>query len=126
METIIALGLALSKMIVASDLYPKRAGVEGFSDRQVQKRIQTKDPSLTELQHFVILYGNELLPMNAIRLEVCVEIFGACDDAHDIRDGLVALSRTGVCAHLVVLEGASARAGDEGLIRVVPGKINFQ
>jgi hypothetical protein len=127
-ETIIALGLALSKMIVAADLFPKRAGIEGFYNRQVQKRIQTKDAALTVLQHFVIVFGNELLPMNITRLEVCVEIFGGSDDAHDIRDGLVALSRAGVCAHLVVLEGASGRpgAGEEGLIRIVPGKITFQ
>ena len=127
-ETIVALGLALSKMIVVPELFPKRSGIEGFYDRQVQKRIQTKDRTLTELEHFSILYGNELLPMNVTRLEVCVEIFGASDDAHDIRDGLVALSRAGVCAHLVVLEGAPSRhGGDEGdLIRIVPGKINFQ
>lgn len=115
-------------MIVASELFPKRAGIEGFYDHQVQKRIQTRDPALTGLQHFVILYGNELLPMNITRPEVCVEIFGASDDAHDIHDGLVALSRGEVCAHLVALEGASGRAGggDEGLIRIVPGRINFQ
>jgi hypothetical protein len=125
-ETILALGLALSKMLVVPDLLPKRAGIEGFYNRQVRKRIQTKDPALTKLEHFVIVYGNELLPMNVTRLEVCVEIFGASDDAHDVRDGLVALSRAGVCAHLVALEGASGRSAEEGLIRIVPGKINFQ
>lgn len=111
---------------MAPDLLPKRAGIEGFYDRQVRKRIQTKDSALTKLEHFVIVYGNELLPMNVTRLEVFIEIFGASDDAHDIRDGLVALSRAGVCAHLVALEGASGRGAEEGLIRVVPGKINFQ
>jgi hypothetical protein len=67
-ETILALGLALSKMLVAPDLLPKRAGIEDFYDRQVRKRIQTKDPALTKLEHFVIVYGNELLPMNVTQV----------------------------------------------------------
>lgn len=85
---------------MATDLFPKRAGIEGFYARQIEKRIQTKDPALTPLQNFAIVYGNELCPMNVTRLEVCVEIFGASDAAHDIRDGLIALSRAGVCARI--------------------------
>lgn len=127
-EMIIALGLALSKMIVTSELLPRRSGIEGFYNRQVEKRIQTKDPALSAQEHFIIVYGNELHPLNVTRLEVAVEIFSGSRADHDIRDGLVAISNQGICAYLVALEGAPSRrsAAEESLIRIVPGKIGHQ
>ncbi len=127
-EMIVALGLALSRITVTTGLLPKRSGIEGFYARQVDKRIQTKDPSLSEMEHFVIIYSNELKPVNVTRLEVCVELFCGCRAEQDIRNGLRAIAHEGICAYLVGLENGTKQRGSakEGLIRVTPGKIQHQ
>jgi len=123
-ETIIALGLSLSRMAVAPRLYPTRSGIQCFYLGQVAKRLEARGLHWTE--HFKLVYGNEWNAPDARRLQNAVQIFAGLKVKRDLPENLVALSHEGMCAYFVALETSSKP--DQGqqvkLIRVISGCIN--
>ncbi|KAL2443897.1 hypothetical protein ABEF95_013880 [Exophiala dermatitidis] len=125
-ESIIALGLCLSRMTVSARLYPTRAGIQGFYASQVSKRLEARGLHWSE--HFKIVYGNEWNAPDARRLTNSVQIFAGSRPYKDVPENLVAVAHEGTCAYFVALE--KSPKADQGvdqqvkLIRVVSGVIN--
>jgi hypothetical protein len=123
-ETIIALGLSLSRMTVASRLYPTRSGIQSFYLGQVSKRLEARGKYWKE--HFRIVYGNEWNAPDARRLLNSVQIFTGSKPTKDVPANLVAVAHEGICAYFVALENGykSDKGQQVKLIRVVSGSIN--
>lgn len=128
-ETIISLGLAISRMTVSPGIYPTREGIQGLYDLQAEKRVEAKHIAHGTPEKFRIIYGNEWNASDSRRLQNAVELFSGRRPMVDIPDSLIAISHEGMCAYMVELWGSDARKqqnGNQGLIRVVSGKINVK
>ncbi|EXJ81110.1 hypothetical protein A1O3_07398 [Capronia epimyces CBS 606.96] len=124
-ESVIALGLCLSRMTVSARLYPTRSGIQSFYASQVSKRLEARGMHWTE--HFKIVYGNEWNAPDARRLINSVQIFAGSRPGRDVPDNLVALSHEGTCAYFVTLEKSSKAEQEQQqvkLVRAVSGAIN--
>lgn len=122
-ETIISLGLVLSRMTVSPGIFPSRAGIQSFYAGQVQKRLEARGLHWTE--HFRLVYGNEWNAPDARRLQNAAQIFAGSRPEKDLPENLVALSHEGICAYFVALEKRKkVELQDQvKLIRVVSGGI---
>ena len=122
-ETIISLGLVLSRMTVSPGIFPSRAGIQSFYASQVQKHLEARGLHWTK--HFRLVYGNEWNASGARRLQNAVQIFSGSRPETDLPDNLVALSHEGMCAYFVPLEKKMKMSDHEQvkLIRVVSGGI---
>ncbi|KAK5052702.1 hypothetical protein LTR84_002568 [Exophiala bonariae] len=122
-ETIISLGLVLSRMTVSPGIFPSRAGIQSFYAGQVQKRMEARGLHWTE--HFKLVYGNEWNAPAARRLQNAAQIFAGSRPEKDLPDNLVALSHEGICAYFVALEKRSKidLKNQVKLIRIVSGGI---
>ena len=127
-ETIIALGLALSRTTVAPQINPTRLGIQRVYANQVAKRTEARDFDVSDIRHFTIVYGNEWNALDARRLQTCAEIFSGSQPTRDLPQNLVALAHEGICVSLVKLERSegSSRMESDGLIRVVSGAIGVR
>ncbi|KIW20016.1 hypothetical protein PV08_00591 [Exophiala spinifera] len=123
-ETIIALGLSLSRMTVAPRLYPTRSGIQSFYLGQVSKRLEARGMHWKE--HFKIVYGNEWNAPDARRLQNAIQVFTGSRPTTNIPENLVAISHEGICAYFVAMEKgySSENVQQVQLIRVVSGSIN--
>jgi hypothetical protein len=124
-ETIITFGLILSRVTVAPQIYPTRAGIQSFYLNGVVRRIQARNVDISDKEKFNIIHGNEWNAPNARRLQSCAELFSGSRPMEDIPENLMALAHEGICVYLVKIErseGAS-RTESDGLIRVVSGGI---
>ncbi|KIW48352.1 uncharacterized protein PV06_00947 [Exophiala oligosperma] len=123
-ETIIALGLSLSRMTVSSRLYPTRSGIQSFYLGQVSKRLEARGKHWKE--HFKIVYGNEWNAPDVRRLQNAIQIFTGSRPTKNITENLVAISHEGICAYFVAMEKGypSEKVHQVQLIRVVSGSIN--
>jgi hypothetical protein len=124
-ETIISLGLALSRMAVTARFFPTRAGVYSFYQSQVARRMEARGLHWT--MHFTLVYGNVWNATDAVRLATSVQIFAGSRPQNDLPDNLVALSHEGCCAYFMDLERTMKSTSDcpqVRLVRVVPGGIN--
>ncbi|KIW67299.1 hypothetical protein PV04_06563 [Phialophora macrospora] len=124
-ETIISLGLALSRMAVTARFFPTRAGVYSFYQSQVARRMEARGLHWT--MHFTLVYGNVWNATDAVRLATSVQIFAGSRPRNDLPDNLIALSHEGCCAYFMDLERTMKSTSDcpqVRLVRVVPGGIN--
>jgi hypothetical protein len=121
-EVIIALGLILSKVAVAAQIYPTRPGIQNFYANQVAQRIQAKNIGADDIREFYSQYLND---SDAGRLQVCAAIFSGSTPMKDVPGNLIALAHEGICVYLAKLEKpeGAARTESGGLIRVVSGAI---
>lgn len=125
-ETIISLGLVLSRMTVSPSIVPSRAGIQGFYNGQVQKRMEARGLHWTE--HFKLVYGNEWNAPDARRLQNAVQIFAGSSPEKDLPSNVVALAHEGICAYFVMIGKTcdSAIQDQVKLIRIVSGGINVR
>ncbi len=124
-ETIISLGLALSRMAVTARYFPTRAGIYSFYQSQVSRRMEARGMHWTV--HFKLVYGNVWNAADAVRLATSVQIFTGSRPEEDLPKNLVALSHEGCCAYFMDLEKNMKSTQDcphVRLVRVVPGGIN--
>ncbi|KAL6244438.1 hypothetical protein RBB50_008680 [Rhinocladiella similis] len=123
-ETTIALGLSLSRMTVASRLYPARSGIQSFYLDQVSKRLEARGKHWKD--HFKIVYGNEWNAPDARRLQNAIQIFTGSRPTKNIPANLVAISHEGICAYFVAVEKGHSpdKHQQVQLMRVVSGSIN--
>jgi len=131
LETIIALSLSLSRIIVHQGLYPSRAGILSIYHSQVAKRLQTKSVLLCSSDRYKTLFGNEWNANYARRLRNCAALFsGSFPRTDDIPENLVGLSHDGICCYMLLLqkdEGfVTGQGGGEDVIRVVTGGIDVK
>jgi hypothetical protein len=124
-ETIIALGLTLSRIIVTARIYPTRLGIQSFYANQVAKKMEARNFNFGDIQLFKVIYGNEWNALDERRLQNCAEIFSGSRPVRDIPGNLIALAHEGICVYLVKLEksNGSARTESDGMIRVISGAI---
>lgn len=128
-ETIIALGLTLSRTIVSAALYPSRAGIQSLYHSQSLRRLAAKGLHWT--QHFKLVYGNEWNAASNKRLISTVQIFAGSRPNRYLPENLMAVAHEEICAYFVDLEKVNLgkkKGGEEGvrLIRIVTGGINIR
>ena len=123
-EAVIAMGLALSRITVVSQIFPARAGVQKLYHDQVQRRLEARGKKWQD--HFRLVYGNEWNAPNPRRLQTCVALFSGSSPAQDLPDNLAALAHEGIVAYFMKLEKASPAKADEAIIRVSSGAINVR
>lgn len=134
METIINLGLAMSRITVVPKLYPSRAGVLGLYQRQVQKLLSsnksmagTTDSS--SHQRLNTLFLRDWNAGYSVRLQTAIALFSGSWPEHDLHENLVALSHEGICAYVLGVQYGdekSARRKDADVIRVQGGHIAWK
>ena len=114
-ETIIALGLLLSRITVSAALYPSRAGIQALYHSQAAKRLQARGVHWSE--HFALVYGNEWNAPDARRLSNTIQIFSGSRPKKYLPENLVAISHEGICAYFVALEkvGGKRKTPGEGM-----------
>jgi hypothetical protein len=117
-ETVIALGLLLSCIVVASAIYPARSGIQAFYLAQAEKRRKATLQATSGHELFQLLYYD--VP-DTRRLQMVAQIFSGSEPTKDLRRNLVALSHEGICVYLI---GKMEQDGSEdGLISVSSGGI---
>lgn len=126
METILNLGLAMSRITVVPRVYPSRAGILSIYQRQVAKLLQVKYQTGREDNHRVkVLFGNDWNANYSKRLQIATAIFSGSFPTTDVPDNLVALSHEGICTYVTSIQKKSSRKEDAGLIRVQAGNISW-
>lgn len=107
-ETIIALGLLLSGIVVASAIYPTRSGLQQFYLAQAGKRRKATLEATSGNELFQLLYYD--VP-DTSRLQMVAQIFSGSEPVRDLKGNLVALSHEGICVYLIGrLEGKEGDA----------------
>ncbi|KAJ9653314.1 hypothetical protein H2198_007503 [Neophaeococcomyces mojaviensis] len=146
METILNMGLAMSRITVVPKLYPSRAGIHCIYQRQVQKLIEAKKllPPNSDTQHDIsqqpdtpsvdawarvkILFGNDWNANCSRRLQNACAIFSGSWPEHDLPENLVGLSHEGICAYMIGVQHGDKRPRrqDADVIRVTAGHIAWK
>lgn len=121
-ESVLALGLTLSRITVAAQIYPTRAGIQQLYAAQVARRLEARGQRWQA--HFRIVYGNEWNGGAARRLQTVCGLFSGSSPMVDLPENLVALAHEGVVAYFLKLQTANARAEEEAVIRVCSGHVN--
>lgn len=129
METIVNLGLALSRTTVVTKLYPSRAGILCIYQRQCEKLLLAqknwREHNAIPYDRMKVLFLNDWNANDSQRLQNAAAIFSGSWPVNDLADNLVALSHEGICAYLVNTL-RSNKKNDAGLIRVQAGTISFK
>lgn len=135
METIIMLGLALSRVALTPNLHPSRAGVLAMYRSQVRKRLDLKkiEQDAQGWRRHVILFGEDWNSTFPKRIMNALALFsGSWPELNGHPENLVGMSHEGICAYSMVLERGTHRgeAGrchpDDQVIRVVTGAVNWR
>ena len=129
METIILLGLTLSRVALVPHLYPSRAGILALHDIQVQKRLRVGSPLEPHGEtRGEILFSDDWNAGISKRLLGVVTLFTGIRPTKDIPENLVAISHQGICAYVMELERGDAGKAreDDKVIRVVNGSVHHQ
>lgn len=128
METIVNLGLSLSRITVVSKLYPSRAGILCIYQKQCEKLLLTqkwdKDKQVL-YDRAKILFLNDWNANDSRRLQSAAAIFSGSWPINDLPDNLVALSHEGICTYLVSTQRGK-RKDNAGLIRVQCGTVSWR
>jgi hypothetical protein len=131
METIVMLGLALSRVVVTPNLFMSRAGVLAMYRSQIRKRLDLKkvhdDP--TSWKRHIILFGEDWNAGFPKRILNALAMFsGSWPHQHDQPESLVGLRHEGIVAYSLLLERGSkrGRSSDDQVIRVVTGSVNWR
>jgi hypothetical protein len=115
-ETIIALGLLLSNIVVATAIFPTRFGLQQYYLQQAHKRLTATLEDISGHQLFQMLYYD--VP-DTMRLVQTAEIFSGSLPMKDLRPNLVALAHEGICVYLV--KKLERNNSEDGLIAVSSG-----
>lgn len=117
-ETIIALGLLLSNIVVASAIFPTRFGLQLYYLQQAQKRLSATIDDVSGPQLFQMLYYDVPDMMRLVRV---AEIFSGSPPTKDLHPNLVAVAHEGICVYLV--KRLEKNNSDDGLIAVSSGGV---
>jgi hypothetical protein len=128
-ETIVVLGMVLSRLTVAPQIFPTAQGVRNLYRRQVAKRIEALETkSGDQIAISDIVYGDEWDSSDLRRLQNCAELFSGSRPVTDLPENLVALAHEGICVYLVGLERTRRQSREEyqDLIRVTSGGVGVR
>ena len=128
METIILLGLTLSRVALATHLYPSRVGILALYEIQVQKRLQIRTLAEQGVSRGEVLFHGDWNAGISKRLLSVVTLFTGIRPTEDIPENLIAISHEGICAYVMKLERGDAGKAreDDKVIRVVSGSVHYQ
>ena len=124
-EVVLAMGLALSRITVAAQMSPARAGIQKLYAAQVTRRLEARGQKWQT--HFRIVYGNEWNGSAPRRLQTICALFSGSLPTRDLPENLVALAHEGIVAYFLKLQKASTpKKDEEAIIRVSSGHINVR
>lgn len=128
-ETIVVLGMVLSRLTVASYIFPSVQGIRHLYRRQFAKRTEAlESKSGDQIAIADIVYGDEWDSSDLRRLQNCAELFSGSRPVTDLPENLAALAHEGICVYLVGLERTRRppREEDQDLIRVTSGGVGVR
>lgn len=132
METVVMLGLSLSRVALTPNLYPSRAGLIAMYNSQVRKRLVLKAGNIDRhgWQRHILLFGEDWNSTFPKRIFNALAMFaGSWPTAMDrMPENLVAMSHEGIAAYSMMLEKGTRggrRSKDDQVIRVVTGSLCF-
>jgi hypothetical protein len=131
METIIMLGLALSRVALTPNLYPSRAGMLAMYKSQMRKRLDLKkaETSRYNFKRHMILFGEDWNSTFPKRILNALAMFsGSWPPLAGHPENMIGMSHEGVCAYSMMLERGTKRGRhpDDQVIRVVTGSVNWR
>lgn len=123
-EAIIAMCLALSRITVAAQIFPSRAGIQQLYAAQAEKRLEARGRRWQD--HFRIIYGSEWNGSATRRLQTAAALFSGSMPTSNLPENLLALAHEGIVAYILKLEKSSPKKEEEAIIRVSSGHINVR
>jgi hypothetical protein len=123
METIVALGVSLSRIVIAPELFPKRSGIRLLYEHEVRQVKATQAKGLTGIERIAYVYGDVFKANNSLMLNICAALFSGM--FKQIDQNALSLTKSGICSitgSLFRFAGKSAQKGD---IRAVPGTAEY-
>ena len=128
METIVMLGLALSRVALTPALFPSRAGLLNMYKSQMRKRRDLKRTNAKGFDRHVLLFGEDWNSTFRNRLLNVIALFSGSWPKSDLPANLMGIGHQGVCAYSMQLERGDQRAPhpDDQVIRVITGSINWR
>ena len=126
MESTVALGVCLSRIVIAPELFPRRSGIKLLYEHQGRQVKATQQKGLTGIERFAYVYGDVFKADKTIMLNLAAALFGGVfEDLNKIDRNAMSLTNNGICsitASLYRFVGKSAQKGD---IHVVPGTAEY-
>lgn len=130
METILNLGLAMSRTTVVPSVYPSRAGILNIYQRQVEKLLDAeRQVAIEGNDRLKILFLNDWNAGYSTRLQTAAAIFSGSWPKGDLPDNLCAIRHEGICAYVMEIQygdRSPRHRRDKNVIRVLPGHIAFK
>ncbi len=117
-ETVIALGLLLSSIVVATAMFPTRFGLQSYYIQQAEKRLHVTVNNISGPDLFKMLYYD--VP-DTIRLAQVAEIYSGSVPTKDLHPNLAALAHEGVCVYL--LRKLGINSSEDSCIGVTSGGV---
>jgi hypothetical protein len=127
MESIVALGVSLSRIVIAPELFPRRSGIRLLYEHQSRQEKATQEKGLRGIERIAYVYGDVFKAKNSLMLNICGALFsGVAEQYRDIDRNALSLTTNGICSitgPLLRYAGKSAQKGD---IRAVPGTAEYR
>jgi hypothetical protein len=130
METVVMLGLALSRVALIPNLYMSRAGLISMYNSQVRKRLELKKADIDRhgWQRHILLFGEDWNSTFPKRICNALAMFaGSWPGSMDqIPENLIGMSHEGIAVYSMMLEKrnkSGRRSKDDQVLRVVTGNV---
>ena len=127
MESIIALGVSLSRIVIAPELYPRRSGIRLLYEHQVRQVKATQEKGFTGIERMAHVYGDVFKANNTTMLNICAALFGGVSgEMNQVDKDAVSLTNNGICSVTASLYRFAGKSAQNGDIHVVPGTAEYR
>ena len=127
MESIVALGVSLSRIVIAPELYPRRSGIRLLYEHQGRQVKSTQEKGLTGIERIAHVYGDVFKATNSIMLNVCAALFGGvAEELNNIDQNSLSLTNNGICSITSSLYRYAGKPAQKGDIHAVPGIAEYR
>lgn len=124
MESIVALGVTLSRIIIAPELFPKRRGIRLLYEHQCRQVKASQEKGLRGIERIASVYGDVFKANDSLMLNICAALFSGI--AEEPRRNSLSLTTNGVCTITGSLYRLAGKAAQKGDIRAVPGTAEYR
>jgi hypothetical protein len=127
MESIVALGVSLSRIVIAPELFPKRSGIRLLYEHQCRQVRATQEKGLRGIERIAYVYGDVFKANNSVMLNICAALFsGVAEQFHHTDRNALSLTTNGVCSITGSLYRLTGKPAEKGDIRAVPGTAEYR
>lgn len=127
METIVALGVSLSRIVIAPELFPRRSGIRLLYEHEVRQVKATREKGLKGIERIAYVYGDVFKANNSVMLNICAALFsGVAEQFRHINRNALSLTTSGICSVTGSLYHFAGKSAQEWDIRAVPGTAEYR